>query len=166
MTEPDRLDRNRLRLQDCHAVFRDALARVLDDLHVQGFRPRIQDSWRSTEEELKAYTSGRSQVRRGFHSITDVDGLPAALAADVLDDDHPLAPARPYLLALTRAARAHGLNTGLLWGLPSATRIKINAALAAGTDWAGVVGWDPTHCECTGLTIAEAITGQRPTPMT
>lgn len=164
MTEIARIERNRDRLQECDGIFRHALARMLADLQAQGFRPRIQDAWRSPADEERAYVTGHSEVRRGFHSVTNPDGSPAALAADVLDDDRPLAPSRAYVLALTRTARAHGLQTGILWGLPAITRGQLDAALAAGTDWTGPVGWDVLHVEIAGLTIAEALAGKQPMP--
>jgi hypothetical protein len=67
MQEPRRLERNRDRLAECHAVFAEALRGVIEDMEQQGFRPRIQDAWRSPEEQLEAFNSGHSELRFGFH---------------------------------------------------------------------------------------------------
>lgn len=165
MTEAQRLARNVSRLQECDPVFALALRRTIDRMDAIGLRPRIQDAWRDPVDELRAFNEGRSEVRRGFHSCTGPAGEMQALAADVLDDDHPLDPGRRYLLALARAAEAEGLRTGIRWGLKQADRDAIDAALAEGDLDAPVkIGWDPTHAEITGLTIAEALAGQRPAP--
>lgn len=165
MTEAARLLRNRTRLMECHPVVRTQLAQVLTAMLALGYRCRIQCAWRSPEDEETAYREGHSAVAWGFHNASTPDGKPDALAADVLDDDAPLAPSRAYLLALTRVAHAHGLNTGILWGLPDNTRVAINAALATGGDWTGPLGWDPTHLECVGISIAAARSGRRPLEM-
>lgn len=162
VTEEGRSDRNRLRLQECNPAFRSALAKVIAAMNAQGFRPRIQEAWRSEADELKAFASGHSHVTFGYHNASTPDGKPDALAADVLDDEHPLDSSRAYLLELCREARANGLNTGIDWGLPANIRGGLDAAITAGTPWEGPVGFDATHVEITGLTIAQVKAGQRP----
>lgn len=67
------------------------------------------------------------------------------------------------LLALAVAARGQGLQTGILWGLPARLAAGVEGALASGDLAAAVkVGWDPTHTEMTGLTIAAVKAGARP----
>lgn len=162
MTDGDRTTRNRQLLQQCHEPFRHQLAMAIATLEAQGFRPRIQCAWRSPEDELVAYASGHSHVKFGFHNCSTPNGGPDALAADVLDDDHPLAASRAYVLALARVARANGLDTGIDWGLPPNIKTALNAAVAGNQPWAGKVGWDDCHVEVTGVTIAQAMAGQRP----
>lgn len=162
MTESDRVTRNRAMLAQCHPVFRSALVAVLLALQGRGFRPRIQCAWRSPADEDAAYRAGHSHVEFGFHNVTGADGTPQALAADVLDDDQPLTPTRGYLLALTRAAHAQQLETGLAWGLPPNIRVALEQALAGGSPYDGRIGWDPEHVQIAGLTIVEAQAGQRP----
>ena len=95
--------------------------------------------------------------------VTGAAGAKESLACDVLDDDNPLAPRTRYLLALTLACRAEGLETGLLWGLPARLKAGVEAALAAkDIDAKLKLGWDPAHAQATGLTPAEAKTGARP----
>lgn len=162
MTDAARFERNRTMLTECERSFRTALASVLMQLQGEGFRPRIQCAWRSLEDQQAAYLSGTSHVLFGFHNVTAPDGTPQALAADVLDDDHPLNPSRPYLLALTRYARKAGLDTGLTWDLPANIRIALNIALATGQPWDGKVGWDSCHVETTAVTVEDAKAGKRP----
>ncbi len=162
MTDEARHDRNRARLQELHPVMRSRLARVLARLQAAGYRPRIQDAWRSPADQLIAFRLGHSHLRFGFHNATGPDGTPEALAADVLDDDAPLEPRRTFVLALAREARAEGLATGIAWGLPPAIRGALNMALSRGDPWEGKCGWDPTHCEWDGLTVRDVKAGVRP----
>ena len=115
------------------------------------------------EDQLTAYLNGNSKVKFGFHNVTGVDGRREALAVELLDDDAPLAPGAPYVLRLAAAA-AEGLATGALWGLPAKLKSGTEAAIAAGDFDAPVkIGWDPCHVEPTGITIAQAKVGKRPT---
>lgn len=87
-----------------------------------------------------------------------------ALACDVLNDDLPLDPGRSYLYALAREARALGLTTGILWGVPSlGMRNQTWSAVMANDLVSAVkIGFDPTHVQVTGLTPMEAKAGKRP----
>ncbi len=87
MTEDARRQRNAEMLDDCDHVFGLKLAIVLAKMEAQGYRPRIQQSWRSVEEQRALHAAGRSHVMWGFHNVTGPNGEPQALAADVLDDD-------------------------------------------------------------------------------
>lgn len=163
MKEPQRLERNRQRLAECHPAFRRRLARVIARLEDQGLRPRIQDAWRSPQKQLEAFESGHSKLKFGFHNCTGADGAKESLAVDLLDDDSPIAPSTRYLLMLAAAARANGLDTGVLWGLPAVLKAATDAAIGGGDfDAAVKVGWDPAHVEATGITVAEAKAGKRP----
>lgn len=162
MTESSRIERNRSELQTCHPVFRAKLAMLLAVMQAAGYRPRIQVAWRSPDDQLVAFRTGHSHVTWGFHNATAPDGTPEALAADVLDDDHPLAPSRPFLIVMAREARALGLDTGIDWDLPSNVRLALNAAIEKGAMWEGKIGFDPTHVEISGLTVAQAHAGLRP----
>lgn len=110
---------------------------------------------------MKAFKAGNSQVTFGFHNATGPSGEKMALAVDMLDDDNPLNPPTRYLLALAIAARAEGLDTGILWrraGQPPLTAAA--KAIADGNIDARVnVGWDPCHVEVVGVTLAEAEAG-------
>jgi LysM repeat protein len=164
MKEADRLARNTQRLTEMFDDMAPVVRRVLNRMEAQKFRPRIQAAWRSKEDQLLAFQGGTSQVKFGFHNVTGVGGAKESLACDVLDDDHPLGPATKYLLALAIAARAEGLETGILWSLKPALQAGVEAAIAArDIDRPVKVGFDPTHIQPVGITIAQAKAGKRPT---
>ncbi len=160
MTDADRTDRNRERLTECHPAFRHRLAMVLAQLQSQGFRPRIQDAWRSPEDQLLAFQTGHSKLRWGFQ--TAPDGLPDALAADVLDDDAPLNPRLDFVFALAKEALLNGLTTGITWGLPPTIRKSLNYAILNEATWTGKIGWDACHVEVVGVSVQQAMAGVRP----
>lgn len=163
MNEPARNKRNADRLAELYPAFRNRVAMVIKDLENTGLRPRIQDAYRSPADQLKAYNEGHSKLKFGFHNVTGKNGAKESLAVDMLDDDHPLNPAIPYLLQLAAAAEKQGLITGIRWGLPTKLRKAIDTAIAT-KQWDGVskIGWDPTHIEPTGITVAQAKAGKRP----
>lgn len=164
MTDARRQIRNGERLDECHPAFRAALRRVLRLVEADGYRPRIQDAYRDPAVQLAAFEAGRSQLRYGLHNVTSAAGRPEALAADVLDDDAPLAPARRYLLRLAIAADQCGLETGIGWGLPTALRRHLDLAIAHREVEATVkLGWDPCHVQIRGVRLRDVIAGYRPT---
>lgn len=163
MTDADRLGRNAVMLRQCHPVLASRIGRLLMAMSADGYRPRIQQAYRSPDDQETAYRSGHSRVRWGFHCAQTSAGAPEALACDILDDDHPLAPPPAYLLHLAAHARAQQLLTGILWGLSPTAAHAVDVAIAAGLwDWPHPLGWDPTHCQPADLTIAQARTGLRP----
>ena len=137
---------------------------VITALEVQGFRPRIQDAWRSEADQLKAFNAGNSKLKFGYHNATGRNGEREALAVDLLDDDAPLNPSIRYLLALAVAARDQQLQTGLKWGLPEGLAKTIEDSIAARAIDAPIskIGWDPCHVEITGISVAEVQSGKRP----
>lgn len=83
---------------------------------------------------------------------------------DLLDDDHPTNPPRRYLIRLAAVASAHALQTGIFFGLPDPLRDGLRRAIMESDFSKGVkIGFDPTHVEVTGISIAEAKAGNRPT---
>jgi hypothetical protein len=164
MNEAARIARNTQRLTTLYAPFGKRLKRMIVRLEADGLRPRIQDAWRSPEDQRRAYEAGHSKLLFGFHNVTGQDGTPQALAVDLLDDNAPLNAGRSYILRLAAAAQAEGLVTGVRWGVPKAMRDAIDAAIASGNWDAPVkVGWDPLHVEATGITVSKAKAGKRPT---
>jgi hypothetical protein len=163
MTETARQTRNRQMLGQTHPVFRSRVGAILAALEAAGYRPRIQQAWRSPVEQRQKADTGASHVRWGFHCATRSDGRPDALAVDVLDDDNPLQPSGAYLLRLAALARAQRCQTGILWGLDHAARVAVDRAILA-EEWGArvAVGWDPCHVEPADVTIAEAKIGIRP----
>jgi hypothetical protein len=163
MTEAERKARNAQRMGECWATFAARLARVIQRLEGQDIRPRIQDAWRSPEEQLAAFESGHSKLKFGFHNVTGATGAKEALAVDLLDDAAPLPPSTRYVLMLASAARAEGLETGVAWGLPKIRREGVESAIAASDFNRPVkVGWDPCHVQPTGLRPSDAKAGMRP----
>ncbi len=162
MKEIDRKKRNADMLMQCYPPFGVKIAAVLRDLEGHGWRPRIQQTYRTEAEQLAAYHNGYSSIKFGFHNVVR-GGHPAAMAADILDDNAPLQPSTRYLLMLAACAKAHRLQTGIEWGLPVWRRLLIRAAIAARRWGANVrTGWDPTHCEVTGITPSQAKAGKNP----
>lgn len=164
MTEEERKRRNTDRLKELYPTFRKRIQTVIERLEAQGLRPRIQDAWRSPKDQLKAFNSGHAKLKYGFHNVTGKDGAREALAVDMLDDDHPAHERKEYLLRLAAAAEEQGLLTGIRWGVPRQLVAAIDTAIA-NKDWKAPVkiGWDPTHCQPTHLTVAQAKAGNRPT---
>jgi len=112
---------------------------------------------------LKAFHSGHSKLKFGFHNVTGNNGKKEALAVDLLDDNSPLKPSTSYVLQVTAAAERHGLTTGARWGLPSQLAKAVDSAIAM-QDWKAPVkvGWDPVHVEPANFTPQQAATGSRP----
>src|SRR6266849_193113 len=119
MTESDRLKRNKERLKELFPTFAVRIGKVLVDLEAAGVRPRIQEAYRSPEDQLKAFNAGFSKLKFGFHNVTGAGGNRESLAVDLLDDDQPLNPSTGYLLRLATVAQKQRLETGILWGLPA-----------------------------------------------
>ena len=164
MNEAARKQRNQQRLKECFPKFAQRVEAVIKDLEAQGFRPRIQDAHRSIADQEKAFKNGFSKVRFGFHNVTGANGKAEALAVDLLDDDKPLSPSRKYIILLAGAAQAHGLHPGSFFGLPQSLRAGLSKAIQDHNfDPKIKIGFDPTHIEVTGISIAEAKAGKRPT---
>ena len=163
MTEQARKQRNTDRLAELYPTYRAGVTKVIAEMEKRGYRPRIQDGYRSPADQLKAFNSGNSKLKYGFHNVTGANGAKESLAVDLLDDDSPLASRKEYLLNLADVCRSLNLLTGIKWGLPAALGAAVDVAIK-NKDWKANVkiGWDPTHIEPTGITVAEAKAGKRP----
>lgn len=163
MTDNELAARNMAMLRQCHPVFSDRVGRILMAMEAMGYRPRIQEAYRSPQDEAAAKAAGHSEVVWSFHNATDDAGNPSALAVDLLDDDHPLQPPSAYLLRLAAVASRHLCETGILWGLSAPLRANLQAAIKAG-QWTAVLpmGWDPTHVQPSDVTLQQAKRGLRP----
>jgi hypothetical protein len=163
MNETRRKERNRQRLTECFPAFAARVKAVIRDLEGEGFRPRIQDAHRTIADQLAAFERGTSRVKFGFHNVTGADDKPESLAVDLLDDDNPTNPPRKYLIRLAAVAKAKGVQTGIFFGLPDVLRNGLSRAIATNDFSKDVkIGFDPTHVEVAGISIAEAKDGQRP----
>src|SRR5262245_51777863 len=114
MTEPNRLARNQDKLAEIYSPVRSKFAAVIADLEGHGFRPRIQEAWRSPADQLVAFNSGHSKLKFGLHNATGSSGSKEALAIDIVDDDQPLQESRKFTLMTSASARSHGLDSGIL----------------------------------------------------
>ena len=165
MTDAQRAERNSDRCNELYAPLRPKVYAILRDLAGHGFRPRIQDAWRSPADQLEAFNSGHSTLRYGLHNVTTKAGRKDALALDLLDDDNALNPSKRYMLMLAASAEAHGLETGIRWLLPTPQRLAIDRAIAK-KNWDAPVkiGFDPNHVQVRAnrLQIAATRWGWRP----
>ena len=163
MNEAERKQRNYVKIHELHPSVRPRMEAVVQELESYGYRPRIQEAWRSPKDQLAAYRAGTSKVKFGFHNVTAADEAKEALAADIWDDDRPFNAKTHFMLHLLAAAEKNGLTTGIRWSL-SENRIKLIEDAIAKEDWKRPVwvGWDPLHVEVTGITIQEAEAGKRP----
>jgi hypothetical protein len=163
MNEAQRKERNTQRVAELWPSFGARIVAVVATLEGQGLRPRIQDAWRSPQDQLTAFNTGHSKLKYGFHNVTGAGGKRESLAVDMLDDDHPAHEGPAYLLRLAAAAEAQGLVTGIRWGLPQNFINAINVAIS-NQEWTAPVkiGWDPAHVQPTGIKTSQAKAGQRP----
>lgn len=162
MNEAARKARNKQRLTECFPTFARRVEAVIKDMEALGFRPRIQDAHRTIADQIIAFENGFSKTRFGFHNVTGTGGKPESLAVDLLDDDKPLNPTRKYMILLAGVARTHGLHSGIFF-LPAQFHKAINKAIEENNFSSAIkIGFDPTHIEATGVSIAEARAGKRP----
>lgn len=163
MNEVERKARNASRMAELHPVFRAQVAAILAEMEREGYRPRIQEAWRSPELQAAAFHAGTSKLKYGFHNVTAEDGTKEALAADILDDNHAEDPRRDYILHLAAAALRTGCMTGAFFGLNEKQKNALYKALVD-SSWNAAVstGWDPCHVQVLGITVEEAQAGKRP----
>ena len=163
MLEAERIQRNLSRLQELYPTFRPHIEAVLKEMETAGYRPRIQEAWRSPADQLRAYRAGTSKVQYGFHNATGPNGEKESLAVDIIDDNLPFNAKTHFMLHLAAAAEKNGLTTGIRWGLSENHSRTIDTAIANQAWRMPVhVGWDPLHVEVTGLPIDEVKQGKRP----
>ncbi|WP_395089756.1 hypothetical protein [Armatimonas sp.] len=163
MTDEQRTERNAQKLKECNPIFRSKVKAILTDLEGHGWRPRIQEAWRSPTRQKQLLADGFTKVGWGMHNATTEDGRPDSLAVDILDDDQPNKESTRFLLMLAASAKAHGCITGIDWGLAQEDRDTIRSAIASRDFEAKVeVGWDPCHFQIEGISVQEARNGARP----
>ena len=163
MIDEERHLRNAHRMTELYPAFADRVRLVIAELELAGYRPRIQDAYRSPAAQLEADRQGFSKLRYGFHNVTSAHGIPEALAVDVLDDSAPLTPGIGYLVALAHFASLHHCATGIGWGLEPRLQAALMDAVRTNTPHAGLkIGWDSPHVEVAGLSVSAAKKGARP----
>ncbi len=105
------------KLASLHPRFRPRVAAVIARLRAERFRPVVVYGWRSVAVQERLFRAGSSKVRFSFHNAQTTDGLPAAWAADLVDERwywrEP--DAHVFFRALGKAAKAEGLIWGGDW---------------------------------------------------
>ncbi len=123
------------KLASLHPQFRRQVVTLIDRLRDDGFRPVVVYGWRSVAVQDRLFRAGTSTVRFSFHNAQTPDGLPAAWAADLVDERwywrEP--DAHVFFRALGKAAKAQGLVWGGDWKSPDWAHVqgRRNAELAA-----------------------------------
>lgn len=121
--------------------------KVIEQMKAMGWRVRAMEGLRSPKRQDELFTQGLSQ-RRG-RTGKHVHGM----ALDVVNDRRPNFEEPAFFADLAIVARKHGLQTGLLWGLPKTLRLPRQYALEAfdRPALANLIaikrGWDPQHIE-------------------
>lgn len=161
MLEILRKQRNKQRLTEIYSKYVDKYADLLNCLEkTYGYKPRMQDAWRSLELQRKYWSIGKSWLKVGAHNFTLPGERKAALAADILNDRDPLGKnSIEYWAVLAIEAHKRGLETGICWNLkqgPGTHRAAMETAIAAGSifELARLVdidrGQDPCHVQAQG----------------
>ena len=164
--EARRISQNNSNLAKMSPTMRTKIRAVLSDEEKAGYKPIIDNAvWRSKAEQLALYRKGYSKVTFSFHNASTAQGKADSLAADIVDQRWGWTGMTPksYWLVQARSARVHGLYSGTHFGLSSANKKKLDAALdARNFGFVGPIGWDPAHVEPTGITLGQARKGIRP----
>lgn len=142
---------NEQRLKLISPSIRSHVAAIIKDMEYAGWQPMIDSGvYRTPAEQAKKKAQGYSKLSYGFHNVTDKDGTPASLAADIVDarflwkDTCP----RKYWMQLAAAAENQGLQTGIYFGLSRRQKDAIHTALGEKMWDANVtLGWDTAHVE-------------------
>ena len=166
MKEDARIARNATRLRECNPVFAVRVSKIINRMESLGFRPRIQEAYRSQSDQLAAVRRGASRTKQGFHNLTNSDGKPDSCAVDVLDDNAPNNPGLRYMLSLAWCAKQEKCVTGIDWGCTAhVKRILAKAINEQRFDFEidrHLIGWDPCHVQPADLSLDRALTGDRP----
>lgn len=133
--------------------FRRKVAAIIRDAKGHGYDLTVFSSLRTIEEQRQLVKKGYSKTLRSNH-LPGKDGL--SRAADIADRKLAWQCPKATWVMIGRLALTKGLGWGGLWGLPKATRKKLEAFLTAelpeGVEfdpgkWTGPLGWDTAHVE-------------------
>jgi len=161
---------NATRLEKINPALRPKVGAILADLEEHKYQPLIDSGvWRSPSQQAAKVAAGVSKTQFSFHTATTKDGKPDALAADITNKPwgwKSTKENRVFWLKLASSAQAHGMTTGIYWGLSQANRDKLRAAIKARNwNYTGPLGWDTAHAEVVGISIMQAKVGKRPQPV-
>jgi hypothetical protein len=165
MTQQQRENLNAARLLKTNEKVRPKFAAIIRDLEAHDWQPLIDAGvWRSASEQAAKVKGGYSKARWSFHNATTPDGKPDALAVDITDARWGWDSPKIFWLMLAASAEAHGLTTGIFWGLNKSRRDAIRKAIKF-RDFSNAkisTGWDEAHVEPKNLTLVAARLGARP----
>jgi hypothetical protein len=165
MTTAERQQTNYKRLQLIHRNLRPKVAAVLSDLEGHNTQPVIDAKvWRKPSEQLALYRQGFSRVKYSYHNCTSRKGTPESMAADIVEARFLWDSPSWFWLKLAASAKAHGLESGIYWGLTTFQRDQISSAIIA-QEWTTSplsIGWDPAHVQVKGISLLRAKLGARP----
>jgi hypothetical protein len=164
--EARRLNQNAVNLAKMSPVMRPKIRAVLTDMESNGYKPLIDNAvFRSPAEQMKLYKAGYSKVTFSYHCATTKNGKADSLAADIIDQRFGwlgVAP-RSYWFLLARSGWVHNLYSGSHFGLTKAQRKAFDLALdLRDMGYSGPLGWDRSHLEPRGVTLAQVKAGKRP----
>lgn len=103
-------------------TFRATLDAVFDELRAKGWEPKLFEGYRSAERQAALKADGKSKVSWSYHQYTR-GGVPAALAADVIEAKHGWS-SDPFFADLQAAAEARGLESGNAWKWRDAAHVQ------------------------------------------
>lgn len=163
MLEATRKNLNETQLKELHPVMARKVRAVIADLESAGWLPYIVTGWRSPAEQLQKVKEGRSKVRYSFHNVTGKGGRPESLAVDIVDTRKGYDSPKEFWLTLAAAGAAHGLASGIMFGLGKRKAELLAVLKARDFKNKGVsIGWDPSHLEPAGISLLQARLGVRP----
>jgi hypothetical protein len=164
MTTEQRRALNNERVQKIYPTLRPKILAIIRDLEGKGWQPIIDAQvYRTPQQQARLKAEKKSTVSYSFHTVTGPKGQPESLAADIVDVRYQWNAPSAYWLQLASSAEAHGMTTGIRWGLSTPKRSIINALIRA-KNWSAkyAMGWDAAHVEVKGITLAQAKAGKRP----
>ena len=162
--DSERAAMNRKRLLKMYPTMRPKIEAVIRDMEGKGWKPVIDGQVHRTPAEQAALKAkGVSKVSYSYHTVTGPNGRPESLAADIVDVRYGWDAPPKYWLQLAACAEAHGLTTGIRWGLNKVKRALLESILRK-KDWGAkyAMGWDAAHVEAKGIGLSQAKAGKRP----
>jgi hypothetical protein len=157
---------NELRIQKVYRPMRGKILAVIRDLEGHAWQPLIDAKvHRTPAQQAELKRRGVSTVSYSFHNVTARDGTPESLACDITHAPNAWDSSQHFWLMLAAAAQAHGLETGIRWGLKQNDRAAINRAIVQ-RQWTEPrlrLGWDPAHVQPRNFSLLRARLGLRPT---
>lgn len=159
MTEDERKANNARKMLELYPAMRSRISAVISQMERSGERPRIAQAFRTSQEQSIAQATGHSWVKKSFHEFKNPDNSPAALAADIIDDNNPLNSSVAYMIKLACCAADNHCRTGILWGLSGEEYLLLSQAIKTKdfTSHLSFHGKDGTHVEPGDISLYDAV---------